>query len=604
MKRAISLAIAIILAVSLLLPLLPAVIRETLPSEPTLRRFASYRELVRFVESRRRDAEGWLIVLPVRVGAESLPQYSLTNVQVSGVDEADIVKTDGRYAYVVYTKPDLGKGVAVLRVYPPEEAWVLSRITWLNHIWPRELLVSGDRMVVFLEKEEKRVELGTGEAGLPLPRLGGRAPVLTRLITWITVAVYDLSDRANPVLVRNVTVEGRYLGSRMIGNYAYAVTHCWIGMRVETPRVQAGLKEGRVSPWEILYSPVTKDPAGFTTILAVNIHDDREEVSRTTVLMGDASHFYASTSNLYVTFYDYQSDTTLVHRAGIDGGKVEFNGMGSVRGRVLDQFSMDEHGGYFRVATTSVSGGTNENNVYVLDGDLKVIGRLEGFAPSETIYSTRFMGGRCYLVTFRDIDPFFVIDLKDPREPRILGWLKIPGYSDYLHPYDENRVIGIGKEVVVEKGTDFTWFQGLKISLFDVTDVENPKEVAKIVIGDRGTTSPVLRDMEANHKALLFDADRGLLVLPVYLHELKSLGAPPWEFGKFVWQGAYVLDVTAGEISVRGRITHVENGDLWDTVRHVVRSFYVGDFLYTVSGSLVKVSSIGDLAEVRAVRLW
>ncbi|MFQ5911250.1 MAG: beta-propeller domain-containing protein, partial [Thermoplasmata archaeon] len=236
------------------------------------------------------------------------------------------------------------------------------------------------------------------------------------------------------------------------------------------------------------------------------------------------------------------------------------------------------------------------------------VGSLEDLAPGETIYSARFMGDRGYLVTFKKVDPLFVIDLAEPTVPKVLGWLKITGYSDYLHPYDENHVIGIGKEAVPADEGDFAWYQGVKISLFDVTDVANPQEIAKYVIGDRGTESPVLQD----HKALLFDRARNLLVLPVMVAEINPAqypnGAPPNTYGQPVWQGAYVFSISLDEgLVFRGGITHFEEFDFmkngyWSPYS-VKRSLYIENVLYTISDGKVMMNTLDDLAEIGTVLL-
>jgi uncharacterized secreted protein with C-terminal beta-propeller domain len=280
-----------------------------------------------------------------------------------------------------------------------------------------------------------------------------------------------------------------------------------------------------------------------------------------------------------------------------------------VPGTVLNQFSMDEYGDYFRVATTT-HGETPRNDVYVLNMALNITGSLTGLAPGETIYSARFMGERCYLVTFRNIDPLFVIDLSNPDDPKVLGYLKVTGYSSYLHPYDETHIIGIGKETVAER-EDFAWYQGLKISLFDVSDVSNPVEIGKYEIGDRGTDSPVLWD----HKAFLFDKSRNLMVIPVLVAEVDESkypeGVSPDAYGEPVWQGAYVLHVSldAG-ISLQGRITHIEN--IADPEQEyyyyyspfsVERSLYIGDVLYTISQAKIKMNSLENLDYINEVEL-
>ncbi|MBI4258243.1 MAG: beta-propeller domain-containing protein, partial [Thaumarchaeota archaeon] len=284
-------------------------------------------------------------------------------------------------------------------------------------------------------------------------------------------------------------------------------------------------------------------------------------------------------------------------------------------GRVLNQFSMDEYNDHFRIATTvgMVSRGmaSGSSNVYVLDQDMKTIGRLEELAPGEDIYSARFMGDRAYLVTFKKIDPLFTIDLSVPSEPKVLGLLKIPGYSDYLHPFDGKHLIGIGKETVEAEEGDFAWYQGLKISLFDVSDVEKPKEVGKIIIGDRGTDSPVLRD----HHALLFDKGRGLMVIPVLeakiFPEKYPSGVHPSTQGEYVFQGAYVLQISAEEgVNINGKISHIDDpqaplksGYYFESNQQVERSLYIGEVLYTVSGSKIKANSITDLTEISTMQL-
>jgi uncharacterized secreted protein with C-terminal beta-propeller domain len=241
--------------------------------------------------------------------------------------------------------------------------------------------------------------------------------------------------------------------------------------------------------------------------------------------------------------------------------------------------------------------------------DLNVVGELEDLAPGEEIYSARFMGDRFYLVTFRKIDPLFVIDLTEPTNPKILGQLKVTGYSDYLHPYDENHLIGIGKETEAAEEGDFAWYQGVKISLFDVSDVSNPVEVAKFEIGDRGTESPVLHD----HKALLFDKSRNLLVIPVLVAEIDPNDydeVPDSAYGEFVWQGAYVFNISTDGLELRDKITHLDDNDdllksgYWFYSDYAVeRSLYIDDVLYTISDMKIKMNNLETLAEINELEL-
>jgi uncharacterized secreted protein with C-terminal beta-propeller domain len=274
---------------------------------------------------------------------------------------------------------------------------------------------------------------------------------------------------------------------------------------------------------------------------------------------------------------------------------------------------MDEHEEHFRVATTTGyvwrnGNGSAKNHIYVMDMDMNITGSIKDIAPTEMIYSTRFMGNRAYVVTFKKVDPFFVIDLSDPKEPKILGELKIPGYSDYLHPYDENHVIGLGKETH-DMGT-FAWFQGVKLSLFDVTDVENPKELSKFVIGDRGTYSPAQSDPHT----FLFSKKNNLLVIPIRLYEINRTQNPnpsPSTHGEFTWEGAYVFNISKeGGINLKGRITHSDDEQVQPTYYYnygsgnsIKRSFYIKDVLYTCSNNKLKMNSMSDLTEINEVEL-
>jgi uncharacterized secreted protein with C-terminal beta-propeller domain len=221
------------------------------------------------------------------------------------------------------------------------------------------------------------------------------------------------------------------------------------------------------------------------------------------------------------------------------------------------------------------------------------------------------MGKRCYLVTFRKVDPLFVIDLEEPTDPEVLGKLKIPGYSDYLHPYDENHLIGLGKEAIPADEGDFSWYQGVKLSLFDVSDVNKPKELAKYEIGERGTESYALHD----HKAFLFSKSRNLLVIPITLAEIDEeqypAGVEPYQSGDYTFQGAYVFSVSPeGGFKLKGRVSHVEDEDVFERSGYyyyspysVERSLYIDDVLYTVSKAQVKMNDLEDLEEINVVEL-
>jgi inhibitor of cysteine peptidase len=400
---------------------------------------------------------------------------------------------------------------------------------------------------------------------------------------------------------------------------------------ITLPKISADGKTQTIPANEIYYFNVPDYSYNFTTIISLNTQNDSEEISKETFLTGAAQTIFVSTNNIYITnttnsiylvpgvtngnnlnsmVYPEPTEETIVHKISIADGKIEYKSWGEVPGTVLNQFSMDEYQGYFRIATTT--GWMENNNVYVLDNDLKVVGKLEGFAPGEKIYSARFIGNRAYIVTFKKIDPLFVIDLKDPENPRVLGELKIPGFSDYLHPYDENHIIGVGKNAVDEGS--FAWYQGVKIALFDVSDPQNPVEISNYVIGDRGTDSYALTD----HRAFLFSMSKNLLVIPISLAKINENeypeGVPPYAYGDFVWQGAYVFNVSLENGFVfKGGITHMENVNYFNTPYPVYypystdysvkRSLYIDDVLCTISDKMIKMNNLDDLSEINEVAL-
>jgi inhibitor of cysteine peptidase len=579
-------------------------------------KFASYEELQNFIETNARSKYttwrhsgnffevegGFAPLVPAAVSDESSSDYSTTNIQVAGVDEADIVKTDGEHIYLVS-----GNKTLIVKAYPPEQAQVLSEIELEGAAIG--IFINGDRLVVFEEETHYY-------AYYDLPSWAERAYAPYDLSPKIFVKVYDISDRENPQLQREVAVDGQYINSRMIGDYAYVVINEPVyeqdGEPI-LPRIYSNGAGKEIPATDIYYSDVADYYYVYTNIIAINIQDDNQEPTYETILLGASSTLYVSPDNIYLTFPVWETGTwdsqeTSLYRIHIEGNEIEYVAGGQVPGRVLNQFSMDEYDGHFRVATTSYDGGT-QNNVYILDMALNVTGSLTGLAPGETIYSARFMGDRCYLVTFKKVDPLFVIDLSDPSSPEKLGYLKVTGYSDYLHPYDETHIIGIGKETT--DAGDFAWYQGVKISLFDVSDVSNPVEISKIEIGDRGTDSPVLWD----HKAFLFDRAWNLMVMPILLAEVDQSkypgGVPPNAYGEYVWQGAYVFNVSLGQgIQVKGRITHIDDpSDIEQGYYYsysplsVQRSLYIGDVLYTISNAKIMMNSLDNLDYINEVQL-
>jgi uncharacterized secreted protein with C-terminal beta-propeller domain len=309
--------------------------------------------------------------------------------------------------------------------------------------------------------------------------------------------------------------------------------------------------------------------------------------------------------NEYDAKIQEETRKTIIHKISIDEDKIEYVAKGSVPGRLLNQFSMDESGDRFRVATTEEyyiqhQGTVRSNAVYVLDEQLSIVGELDDIAPDESIFSAKFMGDRLYLVTFEQIDPFFVIDLSTDT-PKILGELKIPGFSNYLHPYDEEYIIGIGRDT---KEVDNGRIQqlGIKIALFDVADVNNPKVADDIIIGDSSTYSDALN----NHKAFFFDKASGVLSIPISgdaknLNGISSSKMFAPDYNR--WSGFYVFDLDKVDgFNLKGTVTHSAEDSRYYGMNNA-RTFYIDDVLYTASKGYLKMNFLNNLEEINSIKL-
>ncbi len=629
--------------------------------------------------------------------------FSQTNVQVAGVDEADLVKTDGTYIYSVADKT-----LFITKAYPADSAEVESKIEFKST--PESVYLQGDRLVIF----------------------GGDQDIMTmdyyhgfkRQSPYSFFKVFDISDKKNPKQIRDLDFEGSYLNSRMIGNYVYFITSTYTQYydgETPIPRILDSGKEihdgKNLSKCpncpDVYYFDMPYDSINMVNVAAVNINDESENLANQVYLMSGEQNFYASKNNLYITYTKHLSEydlfmgmardilfarlsqkdqdqigkieavdrsvltdsekmgkisvviehylsslsdderqktqseledrmkekyadiskeleKTVIHKIAISGNKIEYQNFGEVTGAVLNQFSMDEdESGNFRIATTKnqtfsplyffnnfgaggaekmVANGGQEldasqnqsySNLYVLDGNLKVIGKVENLAPGERIYSARFMQNRAYLTTFKQVDPLFVIDLKDANNPKVLGKLKVPGFSDYLHPYDDNTLIGLGK-VTQGNSSGGVVTKGLKLSLFDVSDVSNPKEINSYELGGAGSDSLALSD----HKAFLFSREKNLLVIPVTLRDNLINMPMSWQDA---FNGAAVFGVDKNGFKLKGKIsqdikTNQKSG--YDYYGNgLKRALYIANNLYTVSDQYLQVNNLDNLDLVKKVPL-
>lgn len=564
--------------------------------------------------------------------------YSLTNLQVQGVDEADIIKTDGSYIYQVTNQK-----VVISKAFPVDAMKVSRTIAFEDESFtPQELYVDEKHLVVIGSAYDyytpKEVQSSAKKVAI--------YPSPYRPNNRVKAYIYDINNKKNIEMIREVELEGNYVSSRKIESSLYMIANSGINYYIMNEE-----EDGPIVPYyrdsavqdeyiqvpykDIKCMPPVVQPS-YLVVGTLNL--DSADAVHIDTYLGASDNIYASSNNLYIAvsmrhwgpvpFMEPVAEEdlvikenepkTLLYKFSMDKDKTTYLAKGEVPGNILNQFSMDEYNGYFRIATTRNTWKNgdhySDNNVYILDESLNRAGELENIAPDERIYSVRFMGDRAYMVTFKNVDPLFVLDLKDPWQPTILGKLKIPGYSDYLHPYDENHIIGFGKDTIELpikdwRGNDAgmsAYYLGMKIALFDVSDVNNPIEKYNVKIGDRGTDSELL----SNHKALLFDKKRDLLAFPITVREVKGdlvdarTGIP--KYGEITFQGAYVYNLTAEKgFDLEGKISHLKTEDYlkagyYDVDRNkaIRRLLYIDDILYSVSDTIITAHDIESLDEV------
>ncbi|MFV2071315.1 MAG: beta-propeller domain-containing protein [Thermoanaerobaculales bacterium] len=583
----------------------------------------------------------WWIMVPWAGGGDGRDEvadvpsdYTTTNTQEQGVDEIDIVKTNGTHLYAVE-----GDRLHILRSWPAEATVELATVTTPEY--SEGLFLRNNRVLV-------ASQVWNPDGDFPYPSGGTRLQLL------------DVSDPSAPTVLRTIDIEGRLADARLIDGDLYAVIRSYIDLPSElwdlAWRDDLGLPD---LPWDagdeererilaearLIFEPLVAeimagheieemlprlrdrtedDPdaasrqlldcgslyrpehtSDWAVLSVLHLNLDNDGPVSATGLVADGWTVYASARSLYVaqtsdSWWWGQAPaemTTSVHKFELDPSlpePVRYVASGSVDGWILDQFALSEHDGYLRVATTKFDwwwGTTPDeeqaSSVTVLAddgwGNLRQVGRVGGLGPGERIFAVRFMGAKGYVVTFEQIDPLYTLDLSDPAQPKVVGELKVTGFSSYLHPIGDDWLLAVGQEAD-EEGRVI----GLAVSIFDVRDFSNPKLAHRYLIeGDDDTWS--WSEALSDHHA--FTYHRGVLSIPAYISSAK---------GRF--SGLLVLAVDPEDgIHELGRIDHQDmsgaDQDPW-----MRRSVYIEDAIYSLSSAGVKVNSLDnpavELAEV------
>lgn len=575
--------------------------------------------------------------------ATGAKNYSTTNTQEEGVDEADFVKNDASFIYLL-----TGNALNIYDAWPPESARLVS--SFMLEGTPQRLYVHNNRALIYSHDSGRQTTEGCDELrGIPCVGSG-----------QVLITVLDITSKEHPFLERKVWYNGTYGGSRRIGDAVHTTLvfpgeglngvqlspessspctesddairekyyQLFLRNREELRKRDYTLTlpegsfekrnaDGTYSVQELksecssVYAPAMAGGMNVVAVLSMNL-TQTDGISFTPIL-GQPGMVYASSHNLYVAAnYVYQdygpwfdgafniAEVSAFHKFGMQTGPAhtEYKASGWAVGRVLNQFSMGEHNDYLQVATTSGESPspTCTNSVFVLeqkDGRLEVAGSLEGIAPGEDIRSARFEGDRGFVVTFKKTDPLFTVDLSDPRNPRLAGQLEIPGFSTYIHMMDDTHLLTIGFDA--QDMGDFAWFQGIQLQIFDVGDMSRPRLKHKKLIGTRGSSS----EAAANHLAFNYFAPSNLLALPMSLCDGSTGGGNYGDTMSF--SGLMLWDVTVENgFAERARISHGNSGasscSVWwtDATSHVKRSIIMEDYVYSISPTIMKVNNIND----------
>lgn len=518
-------------------------------------------------------------------------EYSTTNVQVTGVDEADIVKTDGEY---IYYAGDSKK----IKIIDANEQELVSEIQLYNEDeegGSQQIYINDDKLVVISSKYVTT----TVTCGIE--------DVITSNQAFSTdIYEYNVSDKNNIVQEKSVSLAGDYLNSRMIGDIVYVITNQYVYKNDESKEedllpyyIEDNTENKQFIPYEYIYYEEENKNNSYINIMSVNLEGETQVKS----FLGSGSKVYVSEKNIYIT-KTKQNETvdqekgivsvtlgdavTKIYKFGINNGKITLKETSEAPGYLLNQFSMDEYDGYFRIATSSTEDGKKSNNIYVFDARLNKAGELTNIAVDENIYAVRFMGEKAYVVTFKQVDPLFVIDLSNQKEPKILGELKVPGFSNYLHVYDETHLIGIGQNTVTDENGN-TKTQGVKVSLFDVTNATEPVEVSNIVLGESGAYSAALY----NHKAVLFIKEKGILAFPLTIYKNNQ--------NSEAFNGIEVLQISLEEgIQEKGRIRGESSKEYEESIDRVI---YIEDKLFSINNKQIIINNIETMQEINRVNI-
>ena len=512
-------------------------------------------------------------------------EYSTTNLQMAGVDESDIVKTSGSHIFMVkdgvvqVVKIDNGEMTKVGTISPELQSFSDQVL---------EMYVDGDKLILIVQRLKDGMDaMNTSDSTGGLLQLNGDAAEICVDVAYnfdasyeTALYIYDISNPANAKQVGRVEQDGWYKTSRKIGEIIYLFTQDTITTNAKMLEDEAGeLVEllPKINGEAVSYDSIYLPEYGCQGLLVSSVSLDKpNEIVDNTLIMNDYVEIYVSGNAMYLYNSDYRADTvhTQIAKFSLKNGYISAVAAATIPGTIQDTFAINEYQGNLRVLTShwNVAIEDRTNQLYILDENLKAAGKIENIAEGETIYAARYFGDLAYFITYRNIDPLFAADLSDIRNPKILGELKITGYSEYLHMWGEDKLLGIGYETDEEKGTR----KGIKLVMFDIS---NPAELSIIdtVVIKTADYSPAL----FNYKTVLADLRKNMIGFVTADYSEEELAYRMYSFtdGKFVEELVVEKDTLK--------------------YRECYRGLWAGDYFYMVSPA--EIQSFAYTEDYKAV---
>lgn len=519
----------------------------------------SYKEIRKYIEASEKEETAKGSTKEQLLCADATGDYSNTNVRQEGVDEADVAKTDGRYLYVL---EDDGDYVSIV-----DTKTNMKKISEIKA--PKDETIEEFYLI---EKNKKVVMICSNSSDDDYEDVEDvtRSSLISKQTEGTQVVTYDVQDKKHPKKVGKVSQSGEYESSRISDGYLYLFSNYWVpeNWKKKHPETYIPYVDDSLMKAKDICLPDGMKGCMYEIISAIDLkHPDK--IADSKAIFSEGGDAYVSNKNIY--YYEEEwtdngkQEKTLLRKLSYKKGKLAVVAQKTFRGYLNDSFSIDEYDGYLRMVVTR--GKTNA--VYVLDQKLKLTGKITNLAKDERVYSARFLGDTGYFVTYKETDPLFSVDLSNPKNPKILGRLKIPGFSNYLHFYGEDKLLGIGMDV--DKKGDVT--DGVKLSMFDISDKKNVKEEHKYTLKDVYST-----DVEWDYKAALIDVEKNIIGFPA---------------GGENRQMYYLFSYTEEKGFQCNMKEKIYGSDALAT-----RGIYIKDRLYVIHGNVLKAYSLKTYKKV------